>query len=64
MLYTDIMFMFISSKNINGTLYCVFNYCATADHKSHTLAVGPTQFTAPHQTRQNSPVCVVSGVPV
>ena len=22
------------------------------------LAVGPTQFTPPHQTRQNSPVCV------
>ena len=42
MLYTDIMFMFMSSKNINGTqqmdvsqLYCVFNYCTTADHKSH-----------------------------
>ena len=42
MLYTDIMFMFISSKNINGTQkmdvsqpYCVFNYCTTADHKSH-----------------------------
>jgi len=27
-------------------------------------AVGPTQFTPPHQTRQNSPVCVVSGVTV
>ena len=36
------MLMFISSKNINGTQkmdvsqpYCVFNYCTTADHKSH-----------------------------
>ena len=27
-------------------------------------AVGPTQFTPPHQTRQDGPVCVVSGVPV
>ena len=25
-------------------------------------AVGPTQFTPPHQTRQDGPVCVVSGV--
>jgi len=24
--------------------------------------VGPTQFTPPHQTRQDGPVCVVSGV--
>ena len=28
------------------------------------LAVGPTQFTLPHQTRQNSPVCIMSGVAV
>jgi len=26
-------------------------------------AVGPTQFTPPHQTRQDGPVCVVSGEP-
>jgi len=40
----------------------------TLRHRSDTertcLAVGPTQFTPPHQTRQNSPVCVVSGVAV
>ena len=34
------------------------------DTERTCLAVGPTQFTPPHQTRQNSPVCVVSGVPV
>ena len=28
------------------------------------LAVGPTQFPPPNQTRQNSPVCVVFGVAV
>ena len=26
-------------------------------------AVGPTQFAPPHQTRQDGPVCIVSGVP-
>ena len=37
----------------------------TVRHRPDTertcLAVVPTQFTPPHQTRQNSPVCVVSG---
>ena len=32
------------------------------DTERTCLAVGPTQITPPHQTRQNSPVCVVSGV--
>jgi len=32
------------------------------DTERTCLAVGPTQFTPPHQTRQNSPVCVVSVV--
>jgi len=31
--------------------------CLTVDGSSR-----PTQFTSPHQTRQNSPVCVVCGV--
>jgi len=34
------------------------------DTERTCLAVGPTQFTPPRQTRQNSPVCVVSGVAV
>ena len=29
-------------------------------HRTHLSAVGTTQFTPPQQTRQNSPVCVVS----
>ena len=37
----------------------------THSDAEHTCrAVGPTQFTPPHQTRQNGPICVVSGVPV
>jgi len=32
------------------------------DTERTCLTVGPTQFTPPHRTRQNSPVCVVSGV--
>jgi len=35
-----------------------------SDTERTCLAVEPTQFTPPHQTRQNSPVCVVSGVAV
>jgi len=47
---------------------CVrWSHCA-ARHRPDTertcLAVGPTQFIPPRQTRQNSPVCVVSGVAV
>ena len=34
------------------------------DTERTCLAVGPTQFTPPNQTRQNSPVCVVSGMAV
>jgi len=34
------------------------------DTERTCLAVEPTQFTPPHQTRQNSPVCVVSGMAV
>ena len=34
------------------------------DTECTRLAVGPTQFTPPHQTPQISPVCVVSGVVV
>ena len=34
------------------------------DTERTCLAVEPTQFTPPHQTRQNSPVCVVFGVAV
>jgi len=34
--------------------------CVIADTQRTCLAVGPTYFTPPHQTRQNSPVCVVS----
>ena len=34
------------------------------DTERTCLAVEPTQFTPPHQTRQNSPICVVSGVAV
>ena len=30
------------------------------DTERTCLAVGPTQFTPPHQTRQNSPVCVLA----
>ena len=33
------------------------------DQTQNTL-VGPTQFTSPHQTWQNSPVCVLSGMVV
>ena len=35
-----------------------------SDAERTCRAVGPTQFTPPHQTRQNSPVYVVSGVAV
>jgi len=34
------------------------------DKERTCLAVKQTQFTPPHQTQQNSPVCVVSGVTV
>jgi len=34
------------------------------DTERTCLAVLPTQFTLPHETRQNSPVCFVSGVAV
>jgi len=40
----------------------------TLQHRPDTertcQAVGPTQYTPPHQTRQNSRVCVVSSVAV
>jgi len=35
-----------------------------SDAERTCRAVGPTQFTPPQQTRQDGPVCVVSGVPV
>ena len=35
-----------------------------SDAERTCRSVGPTQFTPPHQTRQDGPVCVVSGVPV
>jgi len=35
-----------------------------SDAERTCRAVGPTQFTLPHQTRQDGPVCVVSGVAV
>jgi len=35
-----------------------------SDAERTCQAVGPTQFTPPHQTRQDGPVCVVSGAPV
>ena len=34
------------------------------DAKRTCRAVGPTQFTPPHQTQQDGPVCVVSGMTV
>ena len=37
---------------------------APPDTLRRCRAVGPTQFTPPHQTRQNGPIYVVSGVPV
>jgi len=35
-----------------------------SDAERTCRAVGPTQFTPPNKTRQDGPVCVVSGVPV
>jgi len=35
---------------------------APPDTSTLNALVGPTQFTPPHQTRQDGPVCVVSGV--
>ena len=34
-----------------------------SDAERTCRAVGPTQLTPPHPTRQDGPVCVVSGVP-
>ena len=36
----------------------------TGNTERTCLAVEPTQYTSPHQTRQNSPVCVESRVAV
>jgi len=43
-----------------------YRYCTPTqtDTERTCLAVGPTQFTPPLQTRQHSPVRVVSGVAV
>ena len=35
---------------------------APPDTPTLNALVGPTQFTRPHRTRQDGPVCVVSGV--
>ena len=38
--------------------------CAARHTPTLNALVGPTQFTPPHQTRQDGPVCVESGVSV
>ena len=58
----------LTAGQVRSASECVQRSHCAARHRADTertcLAVGPTQFTPPHQTRQNSRVCVVSGVAV
>jgi len=54
----------LTAGQVHSASECHLAVACTLNTECTCLAVGPTQFTPPHQTRQNSPVCVVSGVAV
>ena len=58
----------LTAGQVRSASECVQRSHCAARHRADTertcLAVGPTQFTPPRQTRRNSRVCVVSGVAV